>query len=596
MSEPAPHLRAIDGTSEPGAPENWSGVTKPRRRGGSGRFLTDVLVELGFTDRERAQKAIEDARSAGTPPERVLLEQRAITSEQLAHAIAERYGLDHLDLGVFKPDMAAANLLSASAAKRYGSVPVAFIDDHTLLLAMSDPANVLAVDDIALLTRMDVKPAVASAEDIAALISRLNRFEDAVQEAVEEGEDGAGPVEIVDLRESAEDAPVIKLVHSIIAEAAERGASDIHFEPQADEKGRAGAELRVRMRIDGVLVDQTRVPKRMVPGVVSRIKIMSDLDISERRLPQDGRVGLMVDGRHVDIRVVTIPSVHGESCVLRILDKDNIRLELDKLGMQQHELERFRRAFHSAHGAVLATGPTGSGKSTSLYGALLELNTPEKNIITIEDPVEYQIPGITQMQVNVKAGLTFATGLRSMMRADPDILMVGEIRDRETAQISVEGALTGHMVLSTLHTNDAPSAITRLIEMGIEPFLVASALECVVAQRLARTLCSHCKKRTIIPADVLRDHGFHAQFDIEAYEPVGCVRCGGMGYRGRLGLFEVMMMSEEIRALALERGSADQIAAVAVRQGMRRLREDGLDKVKSGLTSMAEIARVTGSH
>jgi type IV pilus assembly protein PilB len=282
--------------------------------------------------------------------------------------------------------------------------------------------------------------------------------------------------------------------------------------------------------------------------------------------------------------------------VLRILDKDNIRLELEKLGMQQHELDRFRRAFHSAHGAVLATGPTGSGKSTSLYGALLELNTPEKNIITIEDPVEYQIPGITQVQVNIKAGLTFATGLRSMMRADPDILMVGEIRDRQTAQIAVEGALTGHMVLSTLHTNDAPSAITRLIEMGIEPFLVASALECVVAQRLARTLCSHCKQRAIVSADVLRDHGFSAQFDIEAYEPVGCVRCGGMGYRGRLGLFEVMLISEEIRSLTLQRGSADQITAVAVRQGMRRLREDGLDKVKSGLTSMAEIARVTGSH
>jgi type IV pilus assembly protein PilB len=596
MSDPVPHLRAIHTGEQPAPRENWNGVTSPRRRGGSGRFLTDVLVELGFTDRERAQKAIEDARSAGIPPERVLLEQRAITSEQLAHAIAERYGLDHLDLGVFKPDMAAANLLSASAAKRYGAVPVAFINDQTLLLAMSDPANVLAVDDIALLTRMDVKPAVASAEDITALVTRLNRFEDAVQEAVDEGEDGAGPVEIVDLRESAEDAPVIKLVHSIIAEAADRGASDIHFEPQADEKGRAGSELRVRMRIDGVLVDQTRVPKRMVPGVVSRIKIMSDLDISERRLPQDGRVGLTVDGRHVDIRVVTIPSVHGESCVLRILDKDNIRLELEKLGMQQHELDRFRRAFQSAHGAVLATGPTGSGKSTSLYGALLELNTPDKNIITIEDPVEYQVPGITQVQVNIKAGLTFATGLRSMMRADPDILMVGEIRDRQTAQIAVEGALTGHMVLSTLHTNDAPSAITRLIEMGIEPFLVASALECVVAQRLARTLCSHCKKRTIIPAEVLRGHGFATQFDIEAYEPVGCVRCGGMGYRGRLGLFEVMLMSEEIRSLALQRGSADQIAAVAVREGMRRLREDGLDKVKSGLTSMAEIARVTGTH
>jgi type IV pilus assembly protein PilB len=490
--------------------------------------------------------------------------------------------------------MAAANLLSASSAKRYNAVPVAQIDEQTLLLAMADPANVLAIDDIALLTRLDVKPAVASAEDISALITRLNRFEDAVQAAVDAGEDEAGPAEIVDLRESAEDAPVIKLVHSIIAQAAERGASDIHFEPQPGDQGRAGRELRVRMRVDGVLAESMIVPRRMVAGVVSRIKIMSDLDISERRLPQDGRVGLTIEGRHVDVRVVTLPSVHGESVVLRILDKDSISLELEQLGMQEHELDRFRRAFKRAHGGVLSTGPTGSGKSTTLYGALRELNTPEKNIITIEDPVEYQVEGITQVQVNPKAGLTFATGLRSMMRADPDILMVGEIRDRQTAQIAIEGALTGHMVLSTLHTNDAPTAITRLIEMGIEPFLVASAIDCIVAQRLARTLCSHCKRRTIISTEVLRDHGYNAQFDIEAYEPVGCVRCGGMGYRGRLGLFEVMTMSDMLRQLVLDRAAADQIAALAVREGMRRLREDGLDKVKSGLTSMAEVARVTG--
>jgi type IV pilus assembly protein PilB len=599
MTDDGPHLRAVApplADTEAANPARAAdGITPPRQRGGSGRFLTDVLVDLGFTDPDHVREALEEARSAGVAPERVLLDQRAITAEQLSHAIAERYGLDHLDLGVFKIDMAAANLLSAAAARRYAAVPVSYLDDHTLLLAMADPANVLAVDDIALLTRMDVKPAVASGDDIAGLISRMNRFEDAVQEAVREGEDGAAPVEIVDLRESAEDAPVIKLVHSIIAEAAERGASDIHFEPQPDEQGRAGREMRVRMRIDGVLLDTATVPRRMVGGVVSRIKIMSDLDISERRVPQDGRVGLTIEGRHVDVRVVSLPSVHGESVVLRILDKQNIQFELDKLGMQERELSAFRRSFTRAHGAVLATGPTGSGKSTTLYGALAELNQVEKNIITIEDPVEYQLYGVTQIQVNTKAGLTFAGGLRSMMRADPDILMVGEIRDRETAQIAVEGALTGHMVLSTLHTNDAPSAITRLIEMGIEPFLVSSSLDCVVAQRLARTLCHHCKNRTIVTVDVLRDHGFNAQFDVEAYEPVGCVRCGGMGYRGRLGLFEVMVMSEEIRSMSLQRASADQIAAVAVREGMRRLREDGLDKVKSGLTSMAEIARVTGS-
>jgi type IV pilus assembly protein PilB len=577
-------------------PQSPNGVTPPRRRGGSSRFLTDVVVELGFADAETVNRAVEAGRNSSVPPERLLLDQHAITAEQLSRAIAERYGLDHLDLGVFKVDMAAANLLSAAAAKRYAAVPVSYIDEHTLLLAMSDPANVLAVDDVALLTHLDVRPAVASADDITALIMRMNRFEDAVAEAVEaDADENDGGVEVVDLRESADDAPVIKLVHSIIAQATERGASDIHYEPQPDANSRSAREMRVRMRVDGVLTEATTVPKRMVPGVVSRIKIMADLDIAERRIPQDGRVGLTIDGRHVDVRVVTIPSVHGEGVVMRILDKESIRLELDKLGFQEQELNRFRRAFNQAFGCVLTTGPTGSGKSTSLYGALNELNTPEKNIITIEDPVEYQIGGITQVQVNPKAGLTFAAGLRSMMRADPDILMVGEIRDPETAQIAIEGALTGHMVLSTLHTNDAPSAITRLVEMGIEPFLVASAIDCVVAQRLARTLCAHCKKRTMIPAEVLRDNGFPAQFPIEAYEAVGCVRCGGMGYRGRIGLYEVMTMSEEIRALTLQRASSDQVGAVAVREGMRRLREDGLDKVKHGLTSVSEIARVTGT-
>jgi type IV pilus assembly protein PilB len=590
-------LRAVDAAAANGAEASepdLPGVSAPSRPGGSSRFLTDVLIELGFSDAKRVAAAIHEARSSGVPPERLLLDQHAITPEQLSRAIAERYGLDHLDLGTFKVDMGAVNLLTASVAKRYSAVPVSYVDDHTLLLAMSDPANVLAVDDIAMLTRLDVRPAVASNEDIQSLISRMNRYEDAVEKAVEESEEQAGSLEVVDLRESADDAPVIKLVHSIIAEATERGASDIHFEPQPDERGRGGSEMRVRMRIDGVLSDQMTVPKRMVSGVVSRIKIMGDLDISERRLPQDGRVGLTVEGRHVDVRVVTLPSVIGESVVLRILDKDNVRLKLEGLGMQEHELVRFRKGFNHAHGAVLVTGPTGSGKSTTLYAALAELNTPERGIITIEDPVEYQIEGITQIQTNPKTGLTFATGLRSMMRADPDVLMVGEIRDRETAQIAIEGALTGHMVLSTLHTNDAPASITRLIEMGIEPFLVASALDAVVAQRLARTLCTHCKRRTIVTADVLRDHGFNAHYDIEAYEPVGCVRCGGMGYRGRVGLYEVMLMSEEIRSLSLQRAAAEQIATVAVREGMRRMREDGLEKVKSGLTTMSEIARVTG--
>jgi type IV pilus assembly protein PilB len=576
------------------APARPRGLTPPSRRGGSGRQLVDVLVSLQFITAEAARDAHERARAASTTVERLLMDSGEISSDQLARAVAERYGLDYLDLGIFAVDPVAMRLLTAGAARRYGAVPVAYLDPRTLLLAIADPANVLAVDDIALMTGLDVRPAVASAEDITALITGMNRFNDAVQEAVDEAESEREP-EALELRENNEEAPVIKLVHSVVAQATERGASDIHFEPQPNRNGSGAGDMRVRMRVDGVLVEAASVPRHLIGGVISRIKIMAELDIAERRVPQDGRVGITLEGRHVDLRVVTMPAVHGESIVMRILDKESIRLELSRLGFRDEELDRFRRGFNRAHGAVLVTGPTGSGKSTSLYGALAELNTPEKNIITIEDPVEYQIEGITQVQVNPKAGLSFAAGLRAMMRADPDVLMVGEIRDRETAQIAIEGALTGHMVLSTLHTNDAPSAITRLVEMGVEPFLLASALETVVAQRLARMLCQHCKRAVTVPAASLQAHGYGVSADIQAWEPAGCPRCGGMGFRGRVGLYEVMTMTEEIRDLTLARASADQLATVAVKDGMRRLREDGLAKVMAGVTSLSEIARVCGS-
>lgn len=565
------------------------GLTKPSRRGSSSRFLTDVIIEMGLASRERVEKAIESSRSEGVTPERALLTSGGITPDGLSRALAERYGLDHLDLDVFPVDMGAANLVASTAAKRYQAVPVAFVDKRTLLLAMADPSNVLAVDDVAIMTGYEVRVAVASPEAIGDLISRLDRMEDVVTgEAAPDQDEQQDGAEIVNLRETADDAPVVKLVNQIVAQAVERGASDVHMAPD-------GTEVRVRVRVDGILQDITTVPRRMAAGVVSRVKIMADLDIAERRLPQDGRVSLTVDGRHVDLRIVTLPSVHGESIVMRILDKDSVVMKLEKLGMSEPERERFERAFHQTHGAVLVTGPTGSGKSTTLYAALLELNTPEKNIITVEDPVEYQIQGLTQVQVATKAGLTFATGLRAMVRADPDVIMVGEIRDRETAQIAVESALTGHLVLSTLHTNDAPSAITRLTEMGIEPFLVASAVDCVVAQRLARMLCANCKQRTIIPAETLRENGYKALVDLEAYEPAGCRRCSNSGYRGRLGIYEVMQVSPDIRRMTLERRSADEILEVAMREGMRRLRDDGLEKVRQGLTSVAEIARVIGT-
>ena len=569
--------------------EQWIGVTGPSRRGSSPRFLTDVIVDMGLVAREQVESAIETSRGTGTMPERVLLDSGALTQDGLTRALAERYGFDHLDLGIFSVDMNAANLVSSTAAKRYQAVPVAFAEEGMLLLAMADPSNVLAVDDIAIMTGYEVRVAVAPPEDIANLISRLDRLDDVVSEQdgqIEEQEQG--DAEVVDLRETADDAPVVKLVNQIVDQAVEQGASDIHLAPD-------GRELRVRFRVDGVLHDATTVPRRMAGGAISRVKIMAEMNIAERRMPQDGRVGLTVDGRHIDLRVVTLPSVHGEAIVMRVLDKESVVTSLDKLGFSDTDRKHFEHACHETHGAVLVTGPTGSGKSTTLYAALQMLNTPEKNIITVEDPVEYEMEGLTQLQVAPKFGLTFAAGLRSMVRADPDVIMVGEIRDAETARIAIESALTGHLVLSTLHTNDAPSAITRLIEMGIEPFLVASALDCVVAQRLARMLCPNCKRRTIVSADVLRENGYKALVDLEAYEPVGCRRCAGSGYRGRLGLYEVMSVTSEVRSLALERRPSEEMREVAVRQGMRRLRDDGLEKVKQGRTSIAEIARVIGS-
>jgi type IV pilus assembly protein PilB len=574
--------------AEDGVPELSAGppagLTPPTSRRGTSRFLSDVIADMGLLPRERVEAAVEEARVSGRTPEEVLATSGALTSDQLARATAERFGLHQVDLAVYQPDVAALNLIGFQAARRFGAVAIGF-DDGVLLVAMADPSNVLALDDVKLMTGHEIRPVVASRDDMQALIGRLSRFEDAVADAVEEHKIGDfGPA--AEVRESAGDAPVIKLVKSIIAEAVEQRASDVHLEPE-------GREMRVRFRVDGVLSVSTTIPPSMVAGVVSRVKIMADLDIAERRLPQDGRTSLTVDGRPIDVRVVTLPSVRGEGAVLRLLDKEQARIGLDSLGMNPDNRARFERGFSQAHGAVLVTGPTGSGKSTTLYAALNELNAPERNILTIEDPVEYQLPGVTQLQVHAKGHLTFATALRSMLRADPDVIMVGEIRDAETARIAVESALTGHLVLSTLHTNDAPSAIARLTEMEIEPFLSASAVKCVVAQRLVRRLCVFCKRRTMLDVAALEAAGFQAAFAIEGYEPEGCPRCKGSGYKGRTGVYEVMWVTEEIRRLTVERTSADEIRAVALEQGMRPLREDGFDKVGHGITSVAEVARVT---
>jgi type IV pilus assembly protein PilB len=585
------HLRPVPDSGDSTAPNlepqssGTLGLTAPRTRGRSSGFVTDVIVDLGYVDDERARQVIEEARTAGRPPELLLLEQGAITADQLSRSVAERYGLDHIDLTAYQVDMAAANLVSVNTARRYRAIPVGFVDTQTLLVAMADPTNVLAVDDIQMATGLDCRVAVAADEDIEALVGRLNTLQSAVTEATVEEEAEEELAEVSDMQVGAEDAPVIKLVYSILGQGVGEGASDIHFEPGEDE-------MRVRFRIDGVLREAAHVPKRMISAVVSRVKIMSDLNIAEKRVPQDGRVSVTIEERRVDLRITTLPTQRGEGVTIRILDKENAQRSLDELGMDGAGRERFESAFHQAYGAVLVTGPTGSGKSTTLYAALQELNDVEKNIITIEDPVEYRLNGINQINVNRKAGLDFATGLRSILRADPDIVMVGEIRDGETARIAIEAALTGHMMLTTLHTNDAPGAITRLTKMGIEAFLTASAVDCVVAQRLARKLCTHCKRRTIIPAAALTEAGLRAT-ELEAYEPIGCARCNQSGYKGRVGVYSVMGLSERIKEMAIGQMAEAEIAAAAREEGMLTLREDGLGKVRAGLTSLEEVLRVT---
>jgi type IV pilus assembly protein PilB len=586
---PGPEAQAAAVRSEPESGSGTSGLYPPASAGHGGGFVTDVIVELGFASREQVDEAIEQARTAGETPEQTLLNAGVIDAQRLARAMAERYGLDYVDLSAYPLDMGAANLISVKAARRYQVAPIGFVDDETLLLAMADPANVLALDDVQMATGLSCRVAVASPEDIEALIGRLATLENTVADAVEEAKEDheeQDEAELTDLRADAEDAPVIKLVNSILGQAVAEGASDIHFE--RNEK-----EMRIRFRIDGVLTETARVPRRLVNGVVSRIKIMSELDIAEKRIPQDGRVGISIEGRRVDLRVTTLPTQQGEGCTIRILDQTQALRTLDDLGMGGEERGRFETCFRQPYGAVLVTGPTGAGKSTTLYAALHEVNDVDKNIITIEDPVEYSLEGVNQIGVHRKAGLTFATGLRSVLRADPDVIMVGEIRDGETAKIAIEAALTGHMVLTTLHTNSAPGAITRLNEMGVESFLTSSAVDCVVAQRLARLLCPQCKRRALIPRSALEEAGFRAVADMEAYEPVGCNRCHNIGYRGRMGVYSVMVLSERIKEMVVAGASESEITETAREEGMLTLREAGLALVRAGHTSIAEIGRVT---
>ena len=551
--------------------------------------LGDLLKEMGLVTDEQVASALGRQKETRKRLGQLLLEDGIVTQLDLTKALALKFGVSFLDLTATRFDGAATAYIDEKLARRYGAVPVRFLEDNTLLVAMVDPQNLPAQEDLAIITGFQIQPAIASEEDVFGAIAKIYRERGEIGTS---GSDVSGELEdesIADIRDATEEAPIVKLVNSVIAQSVDDSASDIHFEPQAKE-------LMVRFRIDGVLHEIMSIPRRMQNGVISRLKIMAELDIAERRVPQDGRIGLMVGGRPIDMRVATLPTVYGEKIVMRLLDKSNVMLDLEDLGFAEKALKRFQKSFSKPYGAILVTGPTGSGKSTTLYAALNILNSPEKNIITVEDPVEYRLTGINQVQVNTRAGMTFAAALRSILRCDPDIVMVGEIRDRETALIAVESALTGHLVLSTLHTNDAPGALSRLTEMGIEPFLTSSAVDAVLAQRLARRLCSQCKEPYTATKEMLRKNDFPPEVcdrdDVVLYRAKGCSRCNNTGYKGRLGLYEVMIVSEAIRRLTVERKSADEIGRVAAAEGMKSLREDGIDKVLLGMTSVEEIARV----
>ena len=553
-----------------------------------GKQLGDILVEQGMITREQLDDALEEHKRVGKLLGRVLIDTGLIKEADLVRALAEQVGLEFVDLTDYKIEPWAPTLLPENVARRYRALPIGERDGK-LLVAMSDPANVYALDDIRIITNREVHPVVATALDIEQALRTYSGLDQQVEELAEEVASGTDDLSGAKATDEEEDeAPIVKLVTAIMSQAVGDRASDIHIEPT--EK-----DVRIRFRVDGVLHEVMRSPKRIQGGLVSRLKVMSDMDLAEKRIPQDGRIAIRVQGKALDLRVVTLPTVHGEKVVMRILDMSSALMRLEDLGFLDSQFRRYESAYRKPYGAILVTGPTGAGKSTTLYATLNILNNPDRNIITVEDPVEYRLRGINQVQVHNQAGLTFSIALRSILRNSPDIILVGEIRDRETAMIAVESALTGHLVLSSLHTNDAPSAITRLVEMGVEPFLVASSIDCVVAQRLARRLCPKCKESYEPDQAALKAVGYPEDQwpDIkELFRPNGCGACSHTGYRGRMGVYEVMLMSEEIERLAVEHAPAEEIKRVAEDQGMLTLRQDGLEKVRSGETSIEDVLRV----
>ncbi len=544
-----------------------------------------LLLDKGLVNEEQLLEAF-DSSGVKSLAHR-LVELKMVSEEDIYKAIAEKMNLEYIDLNENEIDPNAATIISEEIARKYNLIPVKF-EDETMIVAMADPANVLAIDDLRVMTGYDIKPVVSSSSIIDHAIDEYCGMDQTVEQMVE-GLDEFEVSEALEEEEAeSENAPVVKLVNLIISESVRTRANDVHIEPQ--EK-----DVRIRFRIDGVLHEVMRSPKKVQNGVISRIKILSKLDIAEKRLPQDGRFGLVIDGKAIDFRVATLPTIHGEKIVLRLLEKESILISLEDLGLEQDSLEIFSKSFNKPYGAIMVTGPTGCGKTTTLYAVLNVINSIEKNIITVEDPVEYRLAGCNQVQVSEKAGMTFAAGLRSILRNDPDIVMIGEIRDKETAQISIESALTGHLVLSTLHTNDSASTLTRLTEMGIEPFLTASAVDSVLAQRLARRLCPECKKEYNPEKDIIEKYNLPKKKGKPPtlFKAEGCRACNDTGYKGRLGLFELLLVSEEIEKLCVDRATGDDISNQAIKEGMRTLREDGILKALKGHTSIEEILRVT---
>jgi len=553
------------------------------------KHLGEILVSEGYVSQEDLGIALTEQSERGQSLGRVLVELGMLSEVQLVSALAAQVGMDFIELSDYPVDRVAVALLPAALCRRHTVLAVGF-EDGALRLAMADPGNVVAVDDVRNMTGIQVRPVVATRDDLTQAIDRYcrsdNEMEDlqsSFDETEAEKEDLSKVGDIVD-----DDAPIVRFVNLLITQAIQDRASDIHIEPTE-------TYVLVRYRIDGVLKEVQRSPKQIQGGIISRVKILSDIDIAERRRPQDGRMSVTYNGRKIDLRVATLPTVWGEKVVMRILDNTTARLDLEDLGFLERNKAVYEESYTKPYGMMLVTGPTGSGKSTTLYATLNAIARPEINVITVEDPVEYRLAGINQVQVNPKAGVTFAGALRSILRCDPDVVLVGEIRDHETAQIAIEAALTGHLVLSTLHTNDAPSAITRLIEMGIEPFLVGSAIDCVVAQRLARRLCEKCKE-PYVPSEVeMVAAGFPWVPGEELpllYRPGGCTACSNTGYHGRLALHEVMAVDEDIERHAVAHSSSSDIAETARAHGMIPLRSDGLVKVVAGLTSIEEILRV----